>query len=249
MRHVPLSPDGWFILRFLSLGPHGGGDSIEFAKSLEVNFRLHWGCLDWGSLFSVVSPVLWARPKSTSLNIFFFRSYRKLAGLISPLLENVWFYTRVQIVWHGPKSGFTFGLKKIESHPCYPIICDWYQWGWKKKISIFQIFKFGIWWIQIMSFFKPTNSQYFFIKILGILRNWWIWKKYIFWIPPIQNSIFFSSPLSLVTNCEVAWMGLNSYQDKRESTFWPMSNNMHPIVQAVKCNFKQPIQFILTLMP
>ena len=136
LRHVPLSPDGWFILRFLSLGPHGGGDSIEFAKSLEVNFRLHWGCLDWGSLFSVVSPVLWARPKSTSLNIFFFRSYRKLAGLISPLWENVWFYTRMQIVWHGSKSGFTFGLNKIESHPCYHNL--WLiLMGMKQKIWIF----------------------------------------------------------------------------------------------------------------
>ena len=88
-RLVPRSPEGWFIFRFLSLGPHGGGDSIELAKSLEVNFLLHWGCLALGSLLSrLTSPVLWASPKSTNLNIFFLRSYKKLAGLISPFLGN-----------------------------------------------------------------------------------------------------------------------------------------------------------------
>ena len=46
---------------------------------------------------------------------------------------------------------------KIESHPFYHIICDWFSNGWSRK-------KKSKWPTQKTEIFKTINSQYFFAK-------------------------------------------------------------------------------------
>ena len=57
---------------------------------------------------------------------------------------------------------------KIESHPFYHIICDWFSWGWSKKINIFFEKKIQNGRLKKTEFFKIANSQIFFLKISWI---------------------------------------------------------------------------------
>ena len=103
-----------------------------------------------------------------------------------------------------------------------------------------KIFEFGIGWIQKMSYFQIHQ----FRNIPNILKKkYWEFvdlKNDIIWIHQIPNlktsKIFLSSPLIWVTNYGVAWMGLNFIQAKRETTFWPLPNNLHPSV-IFECNW------------
>ena len=95
----------------------------------------------------------------------------------------------------------------------------------------------------------PRPLHQFILLTQGSISKIWL-KKYLelvglnqwhflnppnpkFRNPEIQNLIFFlSSPLKSVTNYGVAWMGLNFYHTKNKTTFSPMPNNMHPIVNT-----------------
>ena len=57
---------------------------------------------------------------------------------------------------------------KIESHPFYHIICDWFSCEWSKKKILFLKKKIQNGRLKKTEFFNSANSQYFFLKISRI---------------------------------------------------------------------------------
>ena len=67
---------------------------------------------------------------------------------------------------------------KIESHPFYHIICDWFSWGSSKNIFFCKKKKSKLADFSKWPFFKIANSQNFLLKILWIGSwvsriDWW----------------------------------------------------------------------------
>jgi hypothetical protein len=51
---------------------------------------------------------------------------------------------------------------KIESHPFYDIICDWFSWGSSKIFIFFDKKKIQNGRLKKTEFFRLTNSQFFY---------------------------------------------------------------------------------------
>ena len=101
---------------------------------------------------------------------------------------------------------------KMESHPFYHIICDWFSWRWKKILK----------WLTNTEFFKTANFWKKIVKIswtgpwvsrIDWCKGHWCGSTFMAVKRKLKNRqkmhFFASSLWKSVTNYVIEWMGLN----------------------------------------